>query len=299
MLAAMFPAPPRPVFPENQSGKTSGNLRYEDITQDGRLMPIAIPPCLAGFWRSVLIKHPGATAAGQAGIIPILTRLTMTALDQHIRVDRAIESDAGFTLAHDRDASGEVSRLFMNVWCDVRGAAGRIVPRTPAGPLTLAGQLFAEHIYTRPFGPPEHRKITKLNVPGLPEVPDERYPAPSPSTAGEAPAGALWLDDLAPDTADMVFTLDQTDSNQHVNSLVYIRMFCDAVNRRLATVGRSLDGRTKAIDIAYRKPCFAGDRVRASLRLFEHEGQLGAAGMIAVPGEEAKPRCYVRVMLGA
>jgi len=173
------------------------------------------------------------------------------------------------------------------------------VPRTPAGPLTLAGQMFAEHVYTRPFGPPEQRRITKLEVEGMPEVPEAHYPAPASSTAGEAPEGAVWLDDLAADAADYVLTLDQTDSNQHVNSLVYIRIFGDAVNRRLAAVGRPLRGRTNAVDIAFRKPCFAGDRVRVSLRLFERAGELGAAGFVAVPGEEQRPRCYVRVMLGA
>jgi acyl-CoA thioesterase FadM len=298
MLAPMFPAPPRPELPANQHAATEGWLRYEDITQDGRLIPIAIPPALSSFWRAVLVKHPGANAAGQSGILPILTRLTIQAHDQPIRVDRAIESNAGFELAHDRDASGEVSRLFMLVWCDVSGQAGRIVPRTPAGPITLAGQVFAEHVFTRPFGPPDQRRITRLQVPGYPELPEMRYPAPAPSTAGEAPDGALWFDDLAPDTTDVVFTLDQTDSNQHVNSLVYIRIFLDAVNRRLAHLGRPLNVRSRAVDIAYRKPCFAGDRVRCHVRLFDRGGTLGAAGFVAVPGEEQKPRCYVRVTVG-
>lgn len=293
----MFPAPPRPAFPPDQHGKTEGFLRYEDITQDGRLTPIAIPPALSGFWRHVLVKHKGATLAGQQGILPILTRLTIASLDQHVRVDRPIEADTGFQLAHDRDATGEVTRLFMNVWCEVSGAAGRIVPRTPAGPLTLAGSLFAEHTYTRPFGPPEQRKITRLAVPGFPEVPEVRYPAPPASTAGEAPDGAHWLDELAPDPADVVFSLDHTDSNQHVNSLVYIRIFVDAVYRRLAATGRAVTGRTKAVDVAYRKPCFAGDRVRCSLRLFERDGTVGAAGFLAVQGE-TQPRCYVRVVVG-
>lgn len=292
----MFPAPPRPAFPDDQHGKSEGHLRYEDVTQDGRLMPIAIPPTLSGFWRSVLVKHKGATLAGQQGIIPILTRLTITALDQHVRVDRMIESDTGFQLAHDL-ANGEVSKLYMLTWSDVRGAAGRIVPRTPAGPLTLVGTQFAEHVYTRPFGPPEQRKITRFEVPGFPEVPELRYAAPAASTAGEAPDGAVWLDELAQDPTDVVFSLDQTDSNQHVNSLVYIRIFIDAINRRLQ--GRSLMVRSKAVDIAYRKPCFAGDRVRCSLRLFEKDGIVGAAGFIAAPGEEAKPRCYVRVLVGS
>ena len=131
----MFPASPRPEFPSDQHGKTEGHLRYEDITQDGRLMPIAIPPVLSGFWRSVLSKHKGAMLAGQQGIVPILTRLTMSALDQRIRVDRMLEADTGFQLAHYVDANGEVAKLYMLMWSDVRGAAGSIVPRVPAGPL--------------------------------------------------------------------------------------------------------------------------------------------------------------------
>jgi hypothetical protein len=51
--------------------------------------------------------------------------------------------------------------------------------------------------------------------------------------------------------------------------------------------------------IAYRKPCFAGDRVRAHVRLFDAAGTLGAAGFIAGPGEEGRPRCYVRVLMRA
>jgi acyl-ACP thioesterase len=123
-----------------------------------------------------------------------------------------------------------------------------------------------------------------------------QYAAPAPTTANDLPDGARWLDELAPDSAEYAFTLDQTDSNQHVNSLVYIRVFHDAINRRLVATGRPMRMRSRAVDIAYRKPCFAGDKVRASLRLFEHDGGLGAAGLIA--GDDGKPRCYVRVLLG-
>jgi hypothetical protein len=155
--------------------------------------------------------------------------------------------------------------------------------------------VFAEHTFTRPLAPPDQRKVTKLPVEGYPQVPEARYAAPAPATAQEAPEGATWLDDLAPDPAEYAFTLDQTDSNQHVNSLVYIRLFHDALNRRLAATGRPMRLRSSAVDIAYRKPCFAGDKVRASVRLFEHAGGLGAAGLIA--GVDGKPRCYVRVLV--
>ena len=69
-----------------------------------------------------------------------------------------------------------------------------------------------------------------------------------------------------PDAVETRFTLDQTDANQHVNSAVYVRYFLDAVQRRLAAGAYPAKLRSKAFDIAYRKPCFVGDRVRAHIR---------------------------------
>jgi hypothetical protein len=306
MLAAMlFPAPSMPEFPPDQSGKGEQYPRYEDCTQDGRLIPLAILPSYANVWQTSFGLHPGVRNARGVGVISLLTRLTVASLDQRIRVHRPLESYAGFQLAHDRDAAGEVSRLFLNVWADVHGRpyqpGTRGAPPDPAarGQRVLAGQAFSEHVFTRPFAPPDQRRVTSLaGIAGYPEIPETRYHQPPPASAGEAPNGATWLDELAPDTVETVFTLDQTDANQHVNSLVYIRRFLDAVQRRLAAGGHPANLRSKAFDIAYRKPSFVGDRVRAHVRLFAVDDQIGGAGFIAAAGEEAKPRCYVRVVFG-
>ena len=292
----MFPAPPLPTFPAGQSTTAPLPLRFEDVTQDGRLIPLALPPLLGPLWRDVVVPHPGVRASLAAGIIPILTRLTLSSRDQQVRADRAAEVFAGFQLAHDGDSDAD-RRLYFNAWGELRAPAGKLSRFGEAGELALAGTLFAEHTYTRLMAPPDQRKVTRLDgIPGVAPVPETRYAAPAPRTAQEAPDGARWLDEHAPDSAEYCFTLDQTDSNQHVNSLVYIRVFLDAVNRRLATAGKPLRLRSRAVDIAYRKPCVAGDRVRAELRLFEHEGGLGAAGLIA--GSDGKPRCYVRALVG-
>ena len=290
----MFPAPSAPTFPADQAATFEGALRYEDCVQDGRLIPLALPPTMGGLWRGVIAGHAGQRAAVKTGVIPILTRMTLVSLDQPVRIDRPIDVRAGFILAHDRDDGGEVSRLFMNVWTDVHGIAGRIGPRQVDGALSRAGTLFAEHTFTRLFAPPEQRKVVRLEVEGYPAVPESRYAAPAPATAAEAPDGATWLDEVARDPVDVPFTLDQTDANQHVNSLVYIRTFLDAAQRRFAAAGRALTLRSKAVDIAYRKPCFAGDRVYSVLRMFSLGDSLGAAGHIA--GDDGKPRCYVRVV---
>jgi len=288
----VFPVPPAPAFPSGQAAVTTGYLRYEDVTQDGRLLPLAIPPALGGLWRESLAHHLGHKNALKNGVLPILTRLTIRSTDQQIRVDRPIESRSGFEVA----AAPDGSRLYMNVWSEIFGAAGRL-GRSEPGPFALAGTLFAEHTFTRPFAPPEQRRVTKLSVDGYPEVPDVVYAAPAATSAQEPLDGARWLDELAADAAESCFTLDNTDSNQHVNSLTYIRLFIDAAQRRLAYAGKPVKIRSRAVDIAYRKPCFAGDRVRAHVRLFELAGQLGAAGHVAA--DDGKPRCFVRVMFGA
>ena len=288
-----FSRPAMPKFEPKFAATFDSYLRYEDVAQDGRLMPIALPPAMSGLWQAAIVNWPGSRNAIAKGIIPILTRLTLETREQPIQVNRPISCNAGFELAASR-VNGEVNRIFMNVWCEVSGVAGRIGPRQSGGESAPAGMLFAEHTYTRPLAPAGQRSVTRFDVEGLPEIPPTEYVAPSPESAGEAPAGATWTTELEPAPFDTVFTLDQTDSNQHVNSIVYIRLFLDAAQRRICAAGHPAKIRSRAVDIAYRKPCFAGDRVRAFVRLFELGGQPGAAGYIA--GDDGKPRCYVRAL---
>ncbi|HTR49173.1 MAG TPA: hypothetical protein VMJ10_00620 [Kofleriaceae bacterium] len=292
----MFPAPPFPTFPAGQSTTAVMPLRFEDVTMDGRLIPLAIPPALGPLWREVVAPHAGVRNALATGILPILTRMTMVAHEHRVRADRPGQVYAGFVLAHHGESDDD-RRLYFNAWAEVRAAGGKLSRHAEAGELVAAGTLFAEHTFTRPMAPPDQRRVARLHVEGYPEIPEVHYDAPAPRTAGDLPDGAHWLDELAPDPAEYAFTLDQTDSNQHVNSLVYVRIFLDAVNRRLAAAGRPLRVRSRAIDIAYRKPSFAGDRARAHVRLFEHERGIGAAGHIV--GDDGKPRCYVRGLVGA
>ena len=296
----VFPSPPVPTFSPDQAVTAERFQRYEDCTQDGRLTALAVPPALATLWQTTMARHPGARNATAAGVLPLLTRLTVTSLDQPIRVHRPVESSVGFELAHDRDPAGSVARLFMNVWADVRGIPGRAgTPASAELSPVLAGRAFAEHTFTRPFAPPDQRRVTSLAaIEGYPAIPAAHYASPAPCTAAEAPDGATWLDELAADPVDLLLTLDQTDSNQHVNSLVYVRYFLDAVQRRLAAGGHPARVRAKEFDIAYRKPSFVGERVRAQLRMFAHGDHLGGAGFIAAAGEETRPRCYVRALFG-
>src|SRR5262249_33286601 len=150
----------------------------------------------------------------------ILTRMTLFSPDQRIRVDREIDSRSGLVLAYSGETEAD-RRLYMNVWAEVRGAAGKLSRHVTPGEQAVCGTLFAEHTFTRLMAPPDQRRVTRLGFDGYPETPEMRYAAPAPTTAQEPPEGASWVDELAADTADYAFTLDQTDSNQHVNSLFY------------------------------------------------------------------------------
>jgi hypothetical protein len=229
-----FPPPPEVPAEQRVSGECA--LRYEDVAQDGRLMPLAIPHLLGEVvWAKRLVHHP-LHRLGRQGIVPILT----------------------------------------------------------------AGRVFAEHVFTRPFAPPGAHRVERLELPGLPEVPPERWDMHAWESLLELPPGAAWLDAATvEDAAPVVFGLHHTDSNRHVNSLVYPRLFQDAAARRLAAHGERLDRLPVRVEVAYRKPCFAGDAVRLRLRAFRAGEHPGAAGTFAASAsDDARPYAALRVHFG-
>ena len=300
MVDTPFPAPPRPDLPPEAVAVARFPIRYEDVAQDGRMMTTAIPPAIGWtVWKQLLADHPAARAMQQTGLVAILSRLTVDGTDAPIRLDHPVEATGGYQLAH-HAVDGTVDKLFLNMWVEVRGRKGRLFPPEPAGEPVVAGRVFAEHTFTRLFAPPDQRRVTRLALPGMPEVPPATHPFAPPTTAMELPAGATPLDDdFVADAATIAFGLDHTDSNQHVNSLVYPRLFAEAALRRLAALGERRTGLVRALDIAYRKPSFAGDVVQVYTRAFRLGDRLGAAGFVADAGDPARrPRCCARIVLG-
>lgn len=294
-MAAPFPTPPMPDLPPEQVADAQFQLRFEDVAQDGRMTVTALPPAVGWtVWNMLLADHPGERAALERGIVAILTRLTVEGTDAPIRVDRPAHATGGYQLA--REAGGD--RLFMNMWVEVRGRRGRLAPPEGPGGAVIAGRVFAEHTFTRLFAPPDRRRVTRLDVPGLPE-PTAQYALAGPLTALQLPVGAVPLDDdYLPDENAVCFGLDHTDSNQHVNSLVYPRLFAEATLRRLCKHGKPRQLLVRHLDIAYRKPSFAGDRVRLHIRAFSLGDHLGAAGFLVGEGEPLdRPRCAARILL--
>lgn len=280
-----------PAWPEHGPlGDAPLPLRYEDIAQDGRfLLDIGGKAIGEAVWRKLISHLPERDILRKDEVIPILSRIIAVGSDGPFSVDARPQAKGTYALAKDGD------RLCIDMWSDLWAPHGRTWGPPSAGEPALGLRIFAEHVLTRLFAPPERRKVT--SVPGLTDPPARRFSLPTPTEMLVLPDGATALDEaLRPDDRPWVFSLRHTDSNQHVNSLVYPRLFEEALARRLHARGRSAAVLATAIDCVYRKPCFAGDVVRVHLRAFEANGHFGAIGQLLPEGDEgAKPLTTFRL----
>ena len=256
--------------------------RYEDITQDGRLRIDAVPAGLDAIWRRVTVPSEVRTALVARGILPLLTRFEIEAAGGPFSPQSPIEVEGGYAVAHDADDAGNVARVFLDMDVELFAAKGTVYlpPPEDAGVRVLAGRIFAEHIFTRPFAPPEERKVRGLTLNGAPLPRGPRRGWKPPATVLEAPPGARALEaDMSFDSTTIALGLVHTDSNQHVNSLAYPRLFEEAALRRIAKLGRPCAILARKLDIAFRRPSFAGEKLRVAMRVYED-----AAGRLVVTG---------------
>lgn len=293
--------PPLPEVPAQQTVREPGHLRYEDVAQDGHLALSTLPHISGAVWRRLLGSSAAAQAGRDHGIVPILARLAIVIEDVPIHPSRPVEITGRYQLAHEPDGSGGARRVFLNMWAELAGTRGRVFGGAEggAGELTPGGRVFSEHVFTRLFAPPDQRKVTSLPPP-MPAVPDDVHDFQPFERILDLPEDAEALEgELAADAAPVVFGLAHTDSNQHVNSLVYPRLFEEAALRRLADLGCDPARRFAcAAEIGYRKPCFSGERMDIVLRSYRRGDRLGAVGVFRPAGDpSARPHCFVRLEL--
>lgn len=288
---------PCPDVPSSQRGRGDLVLRYEDVSQDGRLgcraMTHGIGPAL---FRDVIRTHRAAPLFAKEGIVPILSRLTVESRGGPIGVQLPVACEGAFSFVKTTDARGKV-RYRADMWVDASGRQGRTHGPTPteADPMLALGTVLAEHVLTRPFGAPERRQVDQLPdtlVPG-----EEREWSP-PESLLELPSDAEWLEPGASlDPNVTLFGLGHTDSNQHVNSLVYPLMLEEAALRRAAALGERAKGFCHWFDLAFRKPYFAGDGARVSLRAYRRAEAFGVVATIVDASDESVARTFGRLEL--
>lgn len=275
-------------------------LRYEDVAQDGRVRVEGLFASLAVVWRQTLGDERASEHSRilrDQGVIPILSRLEAEGTDGPFAVEHGIDVHGLSELTHVRSPGGAVERILFDLHSEISAPKGRtnLPPPDDAGTRSSVGRVFAEHVFTRPFAAPEDRKVLSLAIPGVPEVPGAPRVWLPPKEAGDVPQGAALLDEAAiVDPVAIVFGLMHTDSNQHVNSMVYPRLFEEVCLRRFVVLGRSPAILLRKITLGFRRPSFAGETVRVAVQAFQHEGRLGAVCSVFGEGEE-KARVYGRL----
>lgn len=269
--------------------------RYEDVSQDGRVQLTSMMPGLGAVWRA-LSSSVNFDAFRAQGVLPILRRLVIVGEKGPFSVHAAVHVSGTWRLA--REKNGD--RIFLDMWFEAYAPNGNTLalPPGPDAERVLVGRAHAEHVVTRPFAPPAERKVTRLDIPGLPAIPEDEH---SFEETEDLVAGHA----LEP-ARDLAFGMMHTDSNQHVNSLVYPRMFEEAVVEdapRRGVIAKPETLLARAVELRYRKPFFTGDRARIALRCEPVSGgddrRAVAVGTFTPTGSpDAKPSCAVAMWLG-
>jgi len=215
--------------------------------------------------------------------------------ERTVSVNVPVRYTGSFRFAKEKDGD----RLFANMWVEAHAPiATTIGPNPPPeAPSELVGRVFAEHVLTRPFAAPKERRVTRLEAPGVPPVPEDEHVFPNAEALVESAGGPL------DEAGEMVFGMMHTDSNQHVNSLVYPRVFEEAALAKIVQDARIPAGTAassllaRAVELRWRRPFFAGERARLGMRLVGAEPgetwKIGAVG--AFRGDGPKPSSAVKM----
>lgn len=280
-------------------------IRFEDITQDGRFVLEALPNAIGpAIWLGILTKDPAFRALLKSGVLPMLTRFVLEGTPGPFSTSAEVEAEGACRIV--RTEEGSEVRFVLDIWADLYAPLGRTYGTAARqGERALAGRVMAEQMFTRPFAPPGQRRVTSLDFEGAPEVRASRPASPSPRVVASVPDGARALEDRARvDPTPISFGIVHTDSNMHVNSLAYLRMFEEAAMRRFVELGRSSSWLGRSLEIVYRKPCFAGQTMQVVGQAFEMDGRMGFAATFidardtasAETLSQAKPHTYVRML---
>jgi hypothetical protein len=145
--------------------------------------------------------------------------------------------------------------------------------------------MYAEHVFTKPFASKEHRKVSVSDLSQFAEFPGRLIEARAYASVVDL-SGCRACDDAFVAQAPIAFGMRHTDSNQHVNSLVYFTVLEEAVLEALASRKRDTRVMARAIEVAYRKPCFAGQVMVPCVRIAEADDGVHAACVLVPLGAD-------------
>lgn len=240
--------PPVPADPDGTRCEGPVNLRYEDVSQEGRLLLTGVPQAIDQLCWPMVFQHSDMIGLLMSGITPIRARMVVEGGQGPLSAIWPARGQGAWHRAAVRGPDGQVQRLLMVMWAHLYAREGwtRSIP-DPEAPELPVGRVYVEHIYTRLSAAPSDRRVT--DVTGW--TPRSDWPARSPEdVAPKAPEA------LPRHVRTRTLGLMHTDPNNHVNSLVYPRIFEEE-----ALLLRGSAEAARRMEIVFRKPFFAGETV--------------------------------------
>ena len=290
-----------PEVPENQRGSGAIHPRYDDIAQDGRpRLELLAHGISVSVWEGP-VKQLDVASLVSRGIIPILTRIVIEANDGPFAVESPIDAIGCYEGAYAKTQAGE--RLYVNMWANMTAPIGRTILPAPsnAGERVAAGRMYAEHVFTKPFAPKDQRRVTVHDLAKFGSTPARRIEARQYADVVDLSDLRALDDAFGRPCSPFAFGMRHTDSNQHVNSLVYFGLFEEAALAAIGAKQRGTQVMARAIEIAYRKPSFAGQVMQPWVRLADGDDGVHAACLLmpvgADPADLSQPFVYAHLTM--
>jgi hypothetical protein len=258
---------------DGEVAEDTATLRYDDLVQDGRIR-------LESAWRPTgraLWSHPSLAKIFRSmgpSITTVLSRVALQATDAVLAPRAPVTTSVRYHFEHTVDAAGDVDRLLFSTWLTARSLG-------KDGAEKLAARAYGERVFTDLSAPPGKHLVKRLSGFGESGIPEHRGAWAKVTSLLELPRGATPVDD-APrlDPGRVVFGITHTDLNQHVNFNMYVRAIEQAALARFHDLGRGAKLVSRAAELGYRKPSFAGEVVRIAVRAFELGGDVGVVAAV-------------------
>lgn len=211
--------------------------------------------------------------------------LDVSVTDVPIETREPVTVDVTIRLGKQLLPNGAVDRLVSEAWTEVNSVAADGRP-------VLVGRSHKQSVFTRPDPNPARRRVTELHPSlGLGRLPerdvrlftvDDLRAAPASHGPGEP------LEDAEPH----VWSYQQSDPNQHVHAMEYVRVMetfaADALARRSRAATTYHFARARVL---FRRPCFTGEWYRRTAT--RHPGPDGIETIVGaiwpLAGPDAPP----------
>lgn len=242
---------------------------FDDVCERGSLKLTSIlrvtAPRHFDLWTSEI---GGPDFFQRTGLFIPIVALDIFVADLPIRLGAPLEIDITIRLGAQLDGSGQVRRLLSESTGEVHA------PHAQTGERVLVARNLKHNALSRNDPDPARRRVTELpESMNLGRVPTRLVEFATIADLASAPSDFSRMADFT-DQVPHVWSYEQTDMNQHIHAMEYVRMMELFAVDQLAELGRNpREYAFRRARIAFRKPCFTGERYLRSGSLHGSDGE--------------------------